>query len=108
MGEKLEFEIEKEDGIVKVSLAGHLDATNAPELLQDLKELMGESIKEIVFLVKDLEYISSAGVRTIIFAKQKIGRGSDILLIAPQDDVLDVMKMSGLDQFLIVKDEYEQ
>ncbi|MFO7820227.1 MAG: STAS domain-containing protein [Halanaerobacter sp.] len=108
MEAKLDCSVKKDGEVVKVSLAGKLDATNAPELLEELKALQNESISEIVFLVEDLEYIASAGVRTMIFSKQKIGKDTDVHLVAPQDDVLDVIKMSGLDNFLIIEDEYKE
>ncbi len=108
MEAKLEFNIQEKGGIVKITLEGQLDATNANSLLEELKKLTDKNIKEMVFFVKNLEYIASAGVRTLIFSKQKIGKNADIYLIAPQDEVLEVMKMVGLNNFLIIQDEYNE
>ncbi|HOU35823.1 MAG TPA: STAS domain-containing protein [Candidatus Omnitrophota bacterium] len=92
--------------ILKVELCGRLDATNAEGLQTELKKFIGQKIAELVFLARDLEYISSAGLRVIIFAKQKIGADAKILLVAPRDAVLNVIKMSGLDNFMAVVDTY--
>lgn len=92
--------------VTSITLAGRLDATNAPELMEELKGLVGQSVKKIVFYASELEYISSAGLRTIIFAKQRIGSEADIYLIAAQETVVDVIRMSGLDNFLYVQDEF--
>ena len=96
-----------ENEVAKVELAGRLDATNAPALAEELKKLVGQPIKRVVYLANALEYISSAGLRVIIFSKQKIGEDTDVYLIGAQEPVLDVIKMSGLDTFLIIQDSYE-
>ena len=57
--------------------------------------------------MKDLEYISSAGLRVIIFAKQKIGEDTEVILVNVQDSVLDVIKMSGLDNIMTFTDSFE-
>ncbi|MGM0414694.1 MAG: STAS domain-containing protein [Bacillota bacterium] len=104
MSDKLEYSIQENQGKVEVSLSGYLDATNAGDLLEELKQLSDKEIEEIKFLVSELEYIASAGVRVIIFAKQKIGRDVSVTLVSPQEEVVDVIKMSGLDGFLNIED----
>ncbi len=106
MSSVLTYKITEENGVVKIALKGRLDATNANELLEKLKEFSGKKIKEIVYLLSELEYIASAGLRVIIFSKQKIGMDAKMLVIAPQESVLDVIKMSGLDNFLVIQDTY--
>ncbi|MFW5972137.1 MAG: STAS domain-containing protein [Bacillota bacterium] len=104
MSEKLEFSVVENENSVMISLAGSLDATNAGELLEELKKLIGKQIEKIEFSVSGLEYIASAGLRVIIFTKQKIGKEADIYLISPQYDVKEVVKMSGLDNFIIIEE----
>ncbi len=96
------------DGIAKAELTGRLDASSAPTLQNALKEILGEKIEKLVFFVKNLEYISSAGLRVIIFTKQKIGVDAKLYLIQAQDTVLEVIKMSGLDNFMIIQDTFEE
>lgn len=93
---------------VSITLAGYLDATNSNVLQDKLKELIGKPISNIVFYVKDLEYISSAGLRVIIFAKQKIGGHAKVYLIGAQEMVLNVIEMTGSDKFMIIQDSFEE
>ncbi len=99
--------IERSGEITKIVLKGKLDAVNAPALMEELKSLIGQNINKIVFYADELEYISSAGLRTIIFAKQKIGKDTEVYMIGAQDAVSDVVKMSGLDNFLYLQDSFE-
>ncbi len=94
--------------IVKVEVCGRLDATNTEGLQTELKKFAGQKIAKLVFLAKDLEYISSAGLRVIIFAKQKIGVDAEIFLIAAQPAILNVIKMSGLDNFMTIQETFSE
>ncbi|MCP4155277.1 MAG: STAS domain-containing protein [bacterium] len=97
-----------EDSIAKINLSGRLDASNAPELQTELKKLVGQKVSRLIFFAKELEYISSAGLRVIIFAKQKIGVEAQVYLVGGTEMVLDVIKMSGLDNFMTLQDTYEE
>lgn len=97
--------IELSGTVLNVTLGGKLDAVRAPELMEELKKMSGKKLEKIVFYTSELEYISSAGLRVIIFAKQKIGLDSEIYFVSAQEAVLDVINMSGLDNFLTIVDK---
>ena len=96
------------DEVIKVVLEGRLDATNAEALQNELKKFTGEKVAKLVFMAKDLEYISSAGLRVIIFAKQKVGVDAQLFLVSAQEAILSVIKMSGLDNFMTILDTYTE
>jgi len=102
------FSVTFNEGVAKIELSGRLDATNAPLLQEELKKLIGQDVNRLVFFAKDLEYISSAGLRVIIFAKQKIGVDVQVYLIGAREEVLNVIKMSGLDNFMVISDSYDE
>jgi anti-anti-sigma factor len=102
------FVLQQEGEITKIILQGRLDAAKAPQLMDELKKLIGKTINQIVFIANDLEYISSAGIRVILFTKQKIGVNTEVYFIAPQPQVLEVLKMSGLDNFLFIQEKFEE
>lgn len=91
----------------KVNLHGHIDASIAPALLDEMKALIGKDIKKLVLQAKNLEYIASAGLRAIVYVKQKLGADVDVYLCGASTEVLDVFRMTGLDRFLIIQDVYE-
>ena len=96
--------------VSKVKLHGHIDASIAPELMNELKELIAQKdkIKKLVFYADELEYIASAGLRSIVFAKQKLGGKVEVFLIGASEVVLDVFKMTGIDKFLTIQDTFAE
>ena len=64
--------------------------------------MQGADIKKVTFDVKELEYIASAGLRVIIFTKQKLGADTQIFMKDVNDDVRQVIEMTGCDNFVTI------
>ncbi len=94
------------DGTAELSLVGELDASVANEFKVAVEKAAAEKAKRLVLNMKDLEFMSSAGLRVLVFAKQKMGSGVDIYVIAAQDAVRDTIEMTGFHQSVIMQDEY--
>ena len=96
--------------VSKIKLHGHIDASIAPALMEELKPLIAQKdkIKTLVFYADELEYIASAGIRSVVFAKQKLGGNVKVYLIGASDTILDVFKMTGIDKFLTIQDSFEE
>ena len=93
--------IEENDNLI-VKLKGRLDATVAPQLHSKMSEFQGKSIKKVTFDAGELEYIASAGLRVIIFAKQKLGADTEIFMKDVSEDVQSVIEMTGCDNFVTI------
>ncbi len=95
--------------ISKIKLHGHIDASIAPALMEELKPLIADKdkVKKLVFDATDLEYIASAGIRAVVFAKQKLGGNVEVFLVGANETILDVFKMTGIDKFLTIQDSFE-
>ena len=102
------YTFDVKDTIAKIELIGRLDANNAQGFQDELKKLTSQKIDRIIFFAAQLEYISSAGLRAIIFAKQKIGAHANVYLIGASEAVVSVIKMSGLDNFLFIQESYTE
>lgn len=103
---EFKYSVELKDKVAKINLSGRLDAANAPVFSEEIKKLVGQDFNKIVFFLKDLEYVSSAGLRVLVFAKQKMGASTQVFVVSPQQDVVDVIKMTGFDSFLTIQDSY--
>ena len=99
--------LETTNDIGKIKLAGELDASSAPIFKAEIEKAAAESVKRLVLLMEDLEYMASAGLRVLIFAKQKMGAKADIYVVGAQEMVLDTLQKTGYDQSVIVLEQYD-
>ena len=84
-----------------INISGKLDFATAGVFMEELKTLAGKGVKQIDIHCLGLEYISSAGIRAMVFMKQKIDKNVDVDVrihnaIQP---VKEVFSMSGLDGY---------
>lgn len=87
---------------LELVLSGRLDTNTAVELEQEIKSI--EGIKSLVLNLKDLEYISSAGLRVILMAHKKMRASSGTMLIKhPNDVVMEVFDMTGFNDILKIE-----
>jgi anti-anti-sigma factor len=83
-----------------VHLDGRLDNETAPILDDELDKLADEPLDFVVFDLKDLEYISSAGLRAIFGARIAMaGSSGRIVLVNAQPQVqkvFDIVKATDI------------
>jgi anti-anti-sigma factor len=94
-------------GIAKITLAGELDAASAGNFLAALEQAGKEQPKRLVLMLDDLTYMASAGLRTLVFAKQKMGSGVDIYCIGVTEPVRETIEMTGFQHSVIMLDAYD-
>lgn len=83
----------------EVGIVGVVDSLSAPELERKLAALLEEGVKELLLDMEKTEYLSSAGVRTILrIAKRLDAAGGHIRFRGVAGVVLDVFKVTGIDR----------
>ncbi len=95
-----------QDGTAEITLSGELDASVANEFKAAVEKAAAEKPQKLVLIMKDLEFMSSAGLRVLVFAKQKMGSDVDIYVIGAQDPVRDTIQMTGFHHSVIMQDEF--
>ena len=82
-----------------VTLNGRIDSSTAPEFDAILKSIyQGNNRHNIVIELADVNYMSSAGLRSIVAAHRDCKkRGGDVRLAAPSERVTEVLSLAGLD-----------
>lgn len=82
-------------------LHGQLDSTSSIEFEQKLLQAISNGSKHMVLSFKDLNYISSAGIRVILKSVKAINHiDGRITLCCLQDYVKEVFEISGVGVFL--------
>nr|WP_293844480.1 STAS domain-containing protein [uncultured Arsenicibacter sp.] len=92
--------------IAKITLAGELDSLSAREFQREIEKVAAEGPDELILFVENLTFISSAGLRVLIFAKQKIGTNLAIYIVKPQDNIVDTLEKTGLQHSVNIVDKY--
>lgn len=86
-----------------LTLSGRLDTTTAPELEAALADVPS-SAKELILDLRDLEYISSAGLRVLLKAqKAMLGADGTMKLLHVSEAVLEVFDITGFSEFLTIE-----
>lgn len=87
---------EQMDAGMLVSLSGRLDVTSAPEFQQAGAELADKGNDTLIVDCGGLEYISSAGLRSVLFLAKKLkGQGGELKFCGLTGMVDEVFKVSG-------------
>lgn len=92
--------------IAKITLVGEVDSLSAREFQKEIEKMAGESPDELVLFVENLTFISSAGLRVLIFAKQKMGSNLAIYIVKPQESVVETLEKTGLQHSVNIVDQY--
>lgn len=86
-----------------LTLTGRLDFASAPELDARVKTILGEGSNQVLIDMTAVEYISSAGLRSLmVLAKSLAAINGTLILCNPTHMVREVMKMAGCDEIFTI------
>jgi stage II sporulation protein AA (anti-sigma F factor antagonist) len=95
----------KENNALIVKISGRMDAVTAPEFEKAFGAWIDESAKDFVVDLSSLEYISSAGLRSIlVIAKKLKALNGKIVLAAMEESVNEVFEISGFNSIIPIHD----
>ncbi len=77
-----------------IALKGRLDTTTAPMLEKELKEST-EGITSLLMDFKELEYVSSAGLRVILGAQKQMNKQGKMEIANANSDIMEVFEITG-------------
>lgn len=83
----------------QVSLEGKINSLTAPELEKALDEAICGEPKHLILNLKDVDYLSSAGVRSILVIAKRLDKKQRKLAFAgAQELVAQVIRLTGVDR----------
>jgi anti-anti-sigma factor len=104
----MEIQTRKEKNAVIVSVKGRMDAVTAPEFEKNLSDLISKGETTFLLNLANLEYISSAGLRSILATYKKLKeKQGNILFTGLQGPVEEVFKISGFHTIFKIFDSEE-
>lgn len=85
-----------------VALEGRLDTTTAPELEAELKGCL-DGVEALVIDLRELAYISSAGLRVILSAQKRMNKQGEMVVRHANDTVMEVFEVTGFIDILTIE-----
>ena len=84
-----------------IELKGRLDTTTAPDLEN---ELTLDGVNNLVLNFKELDYVSSAGLRVLLGAQKKMNSvGGTMIIKDVKPEIMEVFEMTGFDSILTIE-----
>ena len=96
------IEIKKNAAETIIEIIGRLDTITAPALDKAINEDIAGT-KNLVLDVKDMEYISSAGLRVLLSAQKKMQKIGSMKVIHVCAEVMEVFEMTGFADILVIE-----
>jgi anti-sigma B factor antagonist len=98
-----------ENEIAQLEVDGEVDAHTARELDTALKNLLAQGHSRLVLDASQMGYISSAGLRVILFAHREATQlGGEVRLFGLTPQVRRVFAIAGFDELLRIADTYQE
>ncbi|CAG4998430.1 hypothetical protein DYBT9275_01999 [Dyadobacter sp. CECT 9275] len=92
--------------LATLTLTGELDSLSARVFQTEIEKIANQSIDTLVLDMENLNFMSSAGLRVLIFSKQKIGPQLSIYIVKPQELIVDTLEKTGLHHSVTIVDQY--
>lgn len=99
----MEVSSRKAGNVVIVSVSGRLDALTTADFEQECSRLIEEGANSLVLDFSGLEYISSVGLKDILFAAKKLKASAGrIAVCGLQANVREVFDITGFSAYVPV------
>lgn len=89
--------------VARLEIVGDVDGSSAPLVRDAIDKLLSASPQSLILQVEKVAYMSSAGLRVLIFAKQK-SPSLTIYVVKPQPPIVDTLKKTGFYDGVYVTD----
>ena len=81
---------------------GYLDTSTAPQLKAVLDTALA-GVEELTFDFEKLEYISSSGLRLLLFAQKAMDRQGSMKVVHANETVMEIFEVTGFSDFLTIE-----
>ncbi len=92
----------KNANALTIALEGRLDTMTAPQLEAELKSAL-PGVESLIFDLKNLEYISSAGLRVLLSAQKTMNKQGTMKVIHANEMILEIFEVTGFSDILTIE-----
>ena len=98
----MQINVTRNGSVLALALEGRLDALTSPELENTLKKSL-EGIDSLVLDFSKLDYVSSAGLRTLLSAHKRMSAQGSMKMTNVNEGVMEIFKMTGFADILLIE-----
>lgn len=89
---------------VIITLKGRLDTMTAPQLDDEAKNINFDELETVTLNLKDLEYISSSGLRVILALYKNLkSKGGNLKIVNVSNTIMELFSMTGMSDYLDIE-----
>lgn len=92
----------KNNAALTLALEGRLDTTTAPQLEAELKANL-DGVSELTLDMKELAYLSSAGLRVLLAAQKQMNKQGKMVLKNVCETIMEVFEVTGFSDILTIE-----
>ena len=85
-----------------IKICGRLDTITAPDLEAELKTCLSD-INSLIFDLEELEYVSSAGLRTLLKAQKTMNVKGSMKVIHVNEEVYEIFDITGFTDIFTIE-----
>ena len=101
----MQLTIDQIDSVCVIRIEGNLDTNTAPEAEEKIGALISDGAERVLADLGALEYISSAGLRVLLWTAKQLGaKKGELRVCSLNETVREVFDMSGFSSILGVYD----
>ena len=98
----MNIEVKKNAEEFIIEIEGRLDTTTAPTLEKTINDnVYGKT--NLILDLKELSYISSAGLRVLLSAQKKMQQIGSMKVVNVCEEVMDIFEMTGFADILCIE-----
>ena len=98
----MEIKMNKEGNKLTIALTGRLDTMTAPELDKAINENIA-GVEELVLDLKELDYMSSAGLRVLLSAEKKMKICGRMVVKNVNEMIMEIFEVTGFADILTIE-----
>ncbi|MCR5737656.1 MAG: STAS domain-containing protein [Eubacterium sp.] len=85
-----------------IKLSGRLDTVTSPQLESEVGADL-DNVKNLVWDLQDLEYISSSGLRILLAVQKRMNKQGSMKMIHVNETIMDIFDITGFTGILTIE-----
>jgi anti-anti-sigma factor len=105
----VDISIEKKGDVLVCKISGEITFSTSPDLRKKLIEAVDEGVKKVVVNLKDVGYVDSSGMATLVELLQKVKSAEgDLKLAETPEKIVEILDMVRLKEIFDFEDTEEK